>query len=542
MRVVRARNAMLRKSLTLKLIFCISVVLILAIGIFAFVNINLQRKYLIEGIQQNAVQLSQTIEKSIKYDMLTARSDDVQRTIEDIGKQDGIENVRIFDKEGKIIAADSREEIGKFIDRRAEACFTCHSEKVPLKRLSSQSKTRIFKSESGHRVLGIVNPLYNEPECYNSACHFHPKEQNVLGVMDILISLTHFDEQILTGRKQIIIYLIFSFLFISAGISLFIFLFVNAPIRKLMVGTQKIAEGDLDYRIGSYHSDEIGKLSKSFDEMTSKLKKSREEIEQWNLRLKNEIKKATKKLKQTNEKLNDANKKLRALDDMKSDFMRRIEHGSRSHLSVIKSCLSLVLGEYTSELDDQQKDLIKTAERRSATMLELLDDFLLLSYRKSALGIYHMEPVQLADFMKKIVVDIQVQFKKKNIKIEFQIPSDFPQVWADRAGLNEIFSNLLNNAVKYTGEHGEIIVSAKQKGDFVEISVADTGIGIAPEDLSKIFDEFYRSPNAKSYKVEGTGLGLAIVKEIVETHGGSIKVHSELGKGSIFTVLLPKQH
>jgi two-component system NtrC family sensor kinase len=531
---------MLQKSLTLKLIFCITVVLILAIGIFAFVNINLQRKFLLEGIRQNAVQLSQTIEKSIKYDMLTARSDDVQRTIEDIGKQDGIENVRIFDKEGKIIAADSREEIGKLIDKQAEACFTCHREKVPLKKLSSESKTRIFKSENGYRVLGTINPLYNEPECSNSACHFHPKEQNVLGIMDILISLANFDEQILTGRKQIIIYLIFSFLFISASISLVIFVFVNIPIRKLMVGTQKIAEGDLDYRIGSYHSDEMGRLSQSFDRMTARLKKYREEIEEWNLKLKSEIKKATKKLKLTNEKLNDANEKLLALDDMKSDFMRRIEHGSRSHLSVIKSCLSLVLGEYTSELDDQQKDLIKTAERRSATMLELLDDFLLLSYRKSALGVYHMEPVQLADFLTKIVVDMQAQTQKKKIEIDIQIPSEFPQVWADRAGLNEIFSNLLNNAVKYTGFHGEIIVSAKLKRDVVEISVADTGIGISSEDLFKIFDEFYRSPDAKSYEVEGTGLGLAIVKEIVDAHHGSISVHSELGKGSIFKVLLPK--
>jgi two-component system phosphate regulon sensor histidine kinase PhoR len=153
-----------------------------------------------------------------------------------------------------------------------------------------------------------------------------------------------------------------------------------------------------------------------------------------------------------------------------------------------------------------------------------------------------MEPVQLADFFKKNVVDIRTQSKKKNIEMDIQIPSDCPEVWADRAGLDEIFSNLLNNAVKYTGENGKITVSANQKGDFVEIGIADTGIGIPPEDLSKIFDEFYRSPNAKTYQVEGTGLGLAIVKEIVEAHHGSISVHSELGKGSTFTVLLPKRH
>jgi two-component system NtrC family sensor kinase len=532
---------MLGKSLTIKLIFWIAIILILTIGIFAYININLQRKHLIEEMQQNAVRLSQTIERSIKYEMLTARSDQVQRTLGDIGKQEGIEQIRIFDKKGKIIAADSMEEIGMLIDRNAEACYTCHKNREPLERISTSDRTRIFKLEEGYRVLGVINPIYNEPNCYDSACHFHPKDQNVLGVMDILISLARFDQQIGAGRKQIAIYFLLTFLFISAGSSLFIFLFVNTPIHKLIEGTRKIAEGDLNYRIGSYQSDEIGKLGMSFDKMTAELKKSRGEIERWNIKLKNEVKKATEKLRRTNEKLNNANEQLRELDHMKSDFMRRMEHGSRSHLAVIQSCLSLTQKENYSELADQQKDLIKTAHRRSSALLELLDDILILSYRKSAKAVYHMEPVQLADVMQKAVDDVQDQAHKKNIVINVQVPSDFPQVIADRKALSEVFSNLLNNAVKYTKEHGAANVSAKEKKDFIELDVSDTGIGIASGHLSEIFDEFYRAPNAKSYKVEGTGLGLAIVKEIVEAHGGELKVQSELGKGSTFTVLFPKK-
>jgi two-component system NtrC family sensor kinase len=532
---------MLGRSLAVKLIFYIGIILILSLGIFGYININIQKKNLIDEMQQNAVRLSQTIARSIKYEMLTARSDHVQRTLEDIGKQEGIEQIRIFDKEGKIIAADSREEIGILIDRKAEACYTCHRDREPLKRLSSPDKTRIFKLEKGYRVLGVINPIYNEPECYNGACHFHPKEQNVLGVMDILISLARFDEQIGTSRKQSIIYFLFTFLFISVSIGLFVFLFVNTPIHKLIEGTRKIARGDLNYRIGSYYSDEIGELGKSFDKMAAELKKSREEIEQWNLRLKDEVKKAIEKLRKTNEKLNRANEKLRGLDNLKSDFMRRMEHGSRSHLAVIQSCLSLVLGEYYSELPEQQKDLIKTAKRRSSTLLELLDDILILSYRKSAEAVYHTETVQMADVMQKVVDDIKDQAQKKNIVINVQIPPGFPQVVADRKALNEVFSNLVNNAVKYTGERGAVKVTAKQKRDFIEVDVSDTGIGVALKHLPEIFDEFYRAPNAKSYKVEGTGLGLAIVKEIVEAHHGKLRVQSELGKGSTFTVLLPKK-
>jgi two-component system NtrC family sensor kinase len=532
---------MLRRSLATKLIFYIGLILILTIAVFAYLNLNAQKKYLIEEMQQNASRLSETIERSIHYEMLTARSDHIQRTLEDIGRQEGIEHIRIFDKEGKIIAADSTEEIGTFIDRQAEACYACHSEKEPLKKLATPVKTRIFKSEKGPRVLGVINPIYNEPKCYNSACHFHPKDQNVLGVMDISTSLARFDKQMATSRRQIIIYFLFTFLFISAGTALFIFLFVNTPIHKLIEGTRKIAKGNLNYQIGSYRSDEIGELGKSFDTMTRELKKSREEIEQWNLKLKNEVKKATENLSKTNEKLNKANRKLRELDNMKSDFMRKMEHGSRSHLAIIQSCLKLVLGEYYSELSEQQKDLVKTAERRCSTMLELLDDILLLSYRKSTKAAYNMAPVRLTDIMRKVVDDIQDQAKKKNIVIDVQIPLDFPRVQADPEALKEVFSNLLSNAVKYTREQGMVNVSVKQKKGFVEIIVSDTGIGIASEDLPEIFDEFYRAPNAKSFKIEGTGLGLTIVKEIVKAHQGSLKVQSEPGKGSTFIVILPRK-
>lgn len=531
---------MFRKSLAVKLIFFIAVILILTIGIFAFININIQKKYLIGEMQQNAVRLSQTIVNSIKHDMLTTRNDYIQRTLENIGEQEGIEHIRIFDKKGKIIAADSADVIGVFIDMQEEACYTCHSNKEPLKKLPTSDRTRTFTIENGDRVLGVINPIYNEPQCFTSACHFHPEDQNVLGVMDILISLNRFDRQIGTSRKQILIYFFFTFLLISAGISFFIILFVNTPIHRLIEGTRRVAEGDLNYRIGSYHSNEIGELGKSFDRMTIELKRSREEIEEWNLKLKNEIKRATEELRKTNIELNAANKKLKELDSMKSDFMRRMEHGSRSHLAVIQSCLSLVLKEHFAELNEQQKDLVKTAERRSSTLLDLLDDILLLSYRKSTDAVYQMGPVQVKDIIQKVVEDSQTQALKKKIRMDIQIPRNFPQVLADPESLKEVFSNLIDNAVKYTKELGSVRISGKVKKDLVEIKITDTGIGISSEDVSEIFKEFYRASNAKSHKIEGTGVGLAIVKEIVKAHRGSLKVQSELGKGSTFTVILPK--
>jgi signal transduction histidine kinase len=530
---------MFRNKLGFKLIFFITIVLIFTIGFFAFINIKIQKKFLMGEMKQNAIRLSQTIKKSIEYEMLTAQSDHVQRSLEDIGKLEGMEHIRIYDKKGKIIAADTPGDVGLIIDLQAEACYSCHIGKEPLKNLPPPDMTRTFQSDNGQRALGVINPIYNEPQCFNSACHFHPEDQNVLGVLDVSISLSQFDEQIGSNRKQFLTYLVLTFLLISIGISLFVFLFVNTPIHKLIEGTRRIAEGDLNYRIGSYYSDEIGELGRSFDKMTVEMKKSQEKVEKWNLHLENEVKKATEELKKSNEQLNNANLKLRELDDLKSDFMRRMEHGSRSHIAVIKSCLSLVRGEYYSELNEQLKDLIQTAERRSDTLLALLDDILILSFRKSTREVYKKEPVNLEDILKKAFDDVRVRAQKKNIRIDIQLPQDLPQLSADSEALFEAFSNLLHNAVKYTKDQGSVHVSAQQNKESLEIDVVDTGIGISADDLPWIFDEFYRASNAKSHKIEGTGVGLAIVKEIIEAHNGVLKVQSEPGKGSTFTVILP---
>lgn len=524
---------MLRKSLAVKLIFYIGIVLLLTIGFFAYINTNSQKKLLIAEMKQNGIHLSQMIEKSISFDMLTAQNDRIQKTLEDIGDSDIIENIRIYDKEGTIIRSNSSGEIGTSVDRTTEACSVCHRKEKPVETLSRTDMTRIFEADNGYRLLGIINPIYNEPGCSTSDCHYHPQEQSVLGVMHILLPLDRFDRQLRVSQKQTILFFLFIFLIIASGMGLLIHMFVNRPINSLIVGTRKIAEGDLNYRIGSHHSDEIGELGKSFDNMTAELKKSREEIEQWNIKLEDEIKKATKNLEM-------ANKKLQELSSLKSNFMRKMEHGLRSHVGIIQSCLSLAFKEGQAGLSVKQHDLISTAKRRSAVLLEMLDDIVLLSYRQSASAEYFFEPVQIRNVLKKALDNFRVQAQKKNILMDIQVPGDSPVIQADQAALEEVFSNLVNNAIKYTKRNGSVSLSAVEEENTVTIDITDTGIGITVEEQPNIFDEFFRASNAKSNKIEGTGVGLAIVQEIVDAHNGEIKVRSELGKGSTITVVLPK--
>ncbi len=524
---------MLRKSLTAKLIFYIGIVLIITIGFFAFINTNTQKKLRIQEMKQDGVQISEMLEKSFSQDMMTAQKNRIQKTLEDIGNSEVIENIRIFDKTGTIFVSNSSEEIGISVDRTTEACFVCHIEDQPTDILSRADMTRIFKGEKGYRMLGIINPIYNEPRCSNNACHYHPPEQVVLGVMDILFPLDRFDRQMATSQRQTVLYFFFTFLIIAAGMGLLIHMFVKRPIGSLIEGTRKVADGDLDYRIGSFHSDEIGELGKSFDSMTAELKRTSQEIEQWNIKLKDEVKKATQNLKR-------ANQKLQELDSLKSNFMRKMEHGLRSHVGIIQTCLSLAFKEGQSGLSAQQLDLVTTAKRRSAILLDVLDDIVQLSYRQSASAEYFMQPVHITYVLHKVLEAYRVQAQKKDISVDINTPSDSIVTDADPEALEEVFSNLVSNAIKYNKRNGRVSLLAAETKNNIKIDVKDTGMGISDEDLPKIFNEFYRASNAKSTKIEGTGVGLAIVKEIVEAHRGEIKVQSKLEVGSTVTVVLPK--
>ena len=142
--------------------------------------------------------------------------------------------------------------------------------------------------------------------------------------------------------------------------------------------------------------------------------------------------------------------------------------------------------------------------------------------------------------MKKLIEDMKPLIQDDNISLELGSCSGDDLVQGDKETLEQVFSNLITNAIRYDKPKGRVLITIKENKDFIAVEVKDTGIGIAKEHLPLIFDQFYRVKRGEDQKIKGTGLGLSIAKKIVEAHGGSIQVSSELGKGSTFTVLLPK--
>jgi signal transduction histidine kinase len=230
---------------------------------------------------------------------------------------------------------------------------------------------------------------------------------------------------------------------------------------------------------------------------------------------------------------------LKTMDRMKSDFVAMVSHELRAPLASVEQQLSVILAGIMGEINERQKEMLGRAKERTHALLSLISDLLDLSKIEAGMVVQYKEPLQIGEVLQKTVGILKIQADAKNLTLELSLPPSLPPVMADRQNMEEVFSNLLSNGIKYTAEGGWVRVRAFPEGRYLCVEVADNGIGISSEDLPHIFDKFYRVKNAQTRKITGTGLGLPIVKQIVEAHLGAVEVESQPGVGSKFKVYLP---
>jgi two-component system phosphate regulon sensor histidine kinase PhoR len=231
--------------------------------------------------------------------------------------------------------------------------------------------------------------------------------------------------------------------------------------------------------------------------------------------------------------------KLSKLEKVRRDFVANVSHELRTPLTAIKGYTETLLeGEMQdpSQIHEFLTVIAKHAERLSL----IVQDLLSLSQIESDDFKPSLQPVSLKRLAERIVGIISDMTRKKLITLTLNIPEDIPKILADELLLEQAMLNLIDNAVKYTREGGTVTLSAQSKGSEVEVSVSDTGIGIASEHLPRIFERFYRVDKGRSREMGGTGLGLSIVKNIIEKHGGKVWAESELNEGSTFFFTLHK--
>jgi two-component system phosphate regulon sensor histidine kinase PhoR len=230
---------------------------------------------------------------------------------------------------------------------------------------------------------------------------------------------------------------------------------------------------------------------------------------------------------------------FKELDEMKSNFVHHVSHELRAPLSAIKQQHSVILDGLAGELSDKQRELLNRAQDKIQGLLEMINDLLDVARIESGHGVQQQLPSNLGDILRQTVALLASRAEEQGLSLELQLPEDLPLVQADERSIEEVFINLISNAINYSPEGGTVIVSVNKHMEYLEVGVSDTGVGIAAEELPKIFDKFYRVKHPQTRQVIGTGLGLSIVKGVIEAHRGSVEVESEPGVGTTFKVLLP---
>jgi signal transduction histidine kinase len=274
--------------------------------------------------------------------------------------------------------------------------------------------------------------------------------------------------------------------------------------------------------------EELQRQNRDFVAILEELEEKRTELERVNT-----------ELGATNRELNEANAKLRELSEMKEEFLALTTHDLRSPLTVISGVISFFTSGRLGELTPEQKNMVAMMERNAQSLIELVNDLLDASKLESGTMRLEIASIDLRGLIDELRETMEPLVREKGLKMEEALPADLPLVEADRPKLRRILVNLVSNAIKFTSKGGQVTVRAVREDGAVRISVSDTGVGIAPEDVKLLFDKYEQARSRATRGEKGTGLGLYITKQLVELHGGEIKVESELGKGSTFSFTLP---
>jgi len=230
---------------------------------------------------------------------------------------------------------------------------------------------------------------------------------------------------------------------------------------------------------------------------------------------------------------------FKELDEMKNDFVRMVSHELRAPLAAIQQQHSVILDGLAGDLSEKQRELLSRAYAKIQGLLDLINDLLDVAKMEAGYGQLEQAPLDLTEILAEVVELLQAKAASQKVTLTLEAPDDLPLIRADRRSMEEVFTNLVCNAINYSPDGGGVRISAVSHGGYLEVRVQDQGIGIEAEEIPKIFDKFYRVKNPKTRQVIGTGLGLALVKGLIEAHRGTVEVESEAGAGATFRVKLP---
>jgi two-component system NtrC family sensor kinase len=517
-----------RERISTQLLGVAAALVLAAVVAFAAVEMAIARQRLASATASTTL-VSETVSASIRHAMLKDDRGDAYAIIDNIGRQPQIAHVRIFNKEGRITFSTVPGERGKLVDKRAEGCNACHGENESLTVPIDALRTRVYEGRQG-RVLAMVTPIRSSPDCTTSACHAHPREKAVAGVLDLGVSLAPVDRDLAVFRRVSLLVTALLALLLGAVFWYVAKHRVVRPVEALVQATRRVAHDELETEIHVDAKGELGLLAASFNEMIRSLRRVEGELQALNEQLEEKVVERTSELRAAQDTLV-RTEKLSSLGKLSASIAHEINNPLAGILTFAKLMIRTIehgpVGEAERRTLVKQLALVQRETERCTAIVRNLLDFA------------RERPLQLKDVdVNHVVEEVFSLVANQTAMLGVEASKDLapvPKVEADFGQLRQAFINIVINAIEAMGKGGHLRVSTRPlpEQDALEVVFQDDGPGIPPELMQKIFDPFFTT------KEKGTGLGLSVVYGIVERHKGRVSVESEPGKGTRFTIWLP---
>jgi len=512
--------------LLVKFTATIGSIVLIVMATFMVANLKLQQEFALENSVREVDYLAETILKATHQQMLKKDRPTLYTMMEQIGTQEGIKRIRLFNKHGVINFSTDKSEIGEKVPENAEGCNVCHSggNKTPRTHAPKAARSRTFTGANGTKYLGVTKGIYNEPSCYTASCHAHPQDHEVIGILDIQVSLANKEAQAAVFRNTSIAITILMLMTVFVSLVVLTKRFIIWPMNQLLSHFRNLQEGHLESRVDVIKHDETGQLAAAANDMACELQRSQNQIKEWANTLEHKVDERTEQIKEMQANLA-RSEKLASLGKL----VAGIAHEINNPLTGILMYASMA--RENPDLDEEtQKDLdtITNETQRCATIVKGLLDFGRESIpKKQQDSINRILDVTLA------LVEHQATFHDILVNREYE--DGLPDIEVDPNQLEQVFMNIILNAAQAMEGSGVLtlrtLLDEHMNAEIVEI--CDTGGGIPQEMQERIFDPFFSTKEE-----HGTGLGLSVSYGLVQNHGGYIRFKSTEG-GTCFYIYLP---
>jgi len=528
-----------RSSIYVRVVYIITIISLILFVSIGLIFRSVYEDYMKTVIVQNGNNVDSMVQGSLYHSMLNNDKTELQNTLDVINTMSGIDEVSMYNQKDSLVYSSVPINEKTHTDLN---CVKCHNQEggiFPKKEKAYRiigPNDECIKNfqDSTHRHLLIRSPILNERSCYTAGCHYHSKDEEVLGSLMIKIPLRNLDEAVQESSTKFYVLATISTILLIVVFIIFTHRKIQRPLNKILIASEKVAGGNRDTRlsVNANELEDIRTVSMAFNKMLDNLQSATRELENWSNQLEYKVQKKTEELGAAQNELIHV-ERIASLGKLSSSVAHEINNPLSGVLTYTKLVNKQLRNQHMDERAQQNMlkylTIIEKETKRCGDIVKGLLDFSRSEQQNFRICHTHSILKETYDLMAH-------QMEMSNIVFNTQYNASKDSVKCSPNQIKQACVAILQNASEAVGDDGVITMkTVNPDNEHIRIDIEDNGTGIAEEDIPHLFEPFF---SAKQ-KTSGIGLGLSIVHGIVQSHQGQIKVDSELGKGTTLSIILP---